>query len=196
MSKILFLLSMFLLLAPISVANAAEVPSFPTCSNPQGQVIASYESGTHGIVGNPGEFNGKDTVYSINDVQALQCFCNSNNEGIQTLWWKVESLTQEEIEQFKKLGWQFVPNGAAWGLAQTPYLASNNTYSCSNGTGGGNSTNTGEILSSSATTSSSTDPAVLGLASTGGEWQVGLAAILSGLSFTIGLVTRRRTKQA
>ncbi len=191
MNKILFTLVLLLVAMPVRLVRAANVPDFPTCSNPQGVLQVSFDAGIHGIVGNPGEFTGSDKVYSVNDAQEVQCFCSTDGNGIQTNWWKVSSLSQEEIQTLKNLGWVFVPNGADWGLDQGTYMAQNTNYSCG-GTGGGGSTtttSTGSTTSSAASTSA--DPSVLGLAATGDTWMVGLLAILSGTSFILGVASRR-----
>lgn len=119
----------------LSAANvlAVEVPEYPVCSNPQGTLKVSYESGSHAIVGEEGLREGKDEVYSLDGERLLQCLCEENGDGTQTNWWKVSSLTQEEIEILVKLGWQYVPSGANWGLESAPYLAMNSEYACGGG---------------------------------------------------------------
>jgi hypothetical protein len=190
-------LSVFLaFLASAQVVRAVEVPNFPTCSNPQGVLKVSYDSGTHGIVGNPGEFKGSDKMYTINDTQGVQCFCSTEGTGIQTNWWKIGSLTQDQIQTLKNLGWVFVPNGAGWGLDQGPYMAQNTNYSCgSTGTGGNTTSSGGSTTSTASATSSNPTPSVLGLATTGDTWMVGLLAVLSGTSFALGLLSRRVSKR-
>jgi hypothetical protein len=196
MKKAFVLASFIFFLFPAKLVWALDVPTFPTCSNPQGVLKVSFNSGVHGIVGNPGEFQGADHVYTVDDARTVQCFCSSDGTGIQTNWWKVSSLSQDEIQTLKNLGWVFIPTGSVWGLQDAPYMAQNVTYSCnsnsttSNGGSSSSSSNSGSVLSSSASTSSSTG-SVLGLAYTGGAWMVGLLALLSGISVALGFVSRR-----
>jgi len=198
MKKGLVFTSLIFFLFSAKLVRAFEVPNFPTCSNPQGVLKVSFDSGVHGIVGNPGEFQGADHVYTIDDARTVQCFCSSDGTGIQTNWWKVSSLTQDEIQTLKNLGWIFIPTGSVWGLVDAPYMAQNITYSCNSGNSnndGGNSSsssNSGGSVSSSAASTSSSSGSVLGLAYTGGTWMVGLLAFLSGLSFVLGFLSRKR----
>lgn len=187
MKKVIILISFVFFLFPTKLVRALDVPTFPTCSNPQGVLKVSFNSGVHGIVGNPGEFQGADHVYTVDDARTVQCFCSSDGTGIQTNWWKVSSLTQNEIQTLKNLGWVFIPTGSVWGLQDAPYMAQNVTYSCNSNS---STSNGGSVLSSSASTSSSTG-SVLGLAYTGGAWMVGLLALLSGISVVLGFVSRR-----
>lgn len=199
MKKGLVVTIFILFLLSTKLVKAVDVPNFPTCSNPQGILKVSFDSGVHGIVGNPGEFQGADHVYTVDDARTVQCFCSSDGTGIQTNWWKVSSLTQDEIQTLKNLGWTFIPTGSVWGLADAPYMAQNVTYSCksgnsNNGGGGSSSSNSssGGSVSSSAASTSSSVGSVLGLAYTGGTWMVGLLAFLSGLSFVLGFLSRKR----
>lgn len=127
---------------PTAIA-AVTTPEFPTCSAPSGELIASYDEGIHGIVGESGEFRGKDKVYKVNDAQVLQCFCpKDEGQGIQTLWWKFENISQDDQSILENQGWIYVPTGRVWGLADAPYLTRNTRFDCknisasSNGTGG------------------------------------------------------------
>jgi len=181
------LISMAWLLRPLNVF-AIDIPSFPTCTNPQSPLKISYVDGKHGIVGNPGEFVGSDSVYTVNDIQTLQCFCAVNGEGIQTNWWKVTSLTQEEIQTIKNLGWTFVPDGSVWGLANTQYIAQNTNYSCGSNNPSNNGTG-GVVLSSAAKTQTG---AVLGFAATGNAQMLFTLAITSVLSLVLGIIARKR----
>lgn len=165
-------------------AYAVEVPSFPACANPPETVKVSYDNGTHGVPGLTTPFTGKDTVFIVsgNDL-ILQCLCPTDGEGIQTNWWKISNLTQDEINILTRDGWIFVPSGSAWGLDDDPYLAKNLSFSCkAQGEQGG--------VASSSTTSSSPaigGPAVLGLATTGNSLFI-LAIILAGsISLLTGL---------
>lgn len=134
MKKSLFLVLLgSILFLGATGAWAVETPEYPVCSNPQGTLKVRYESGLHAIVGEESLRRGRDEVYSLDEVRLLQCLCSDNGAGIQTNWWKVNSLSQEEIDILVKLGWQYVPSGAAWGLESAPYLAKNSEYACGGG---------------------------------------------------------------
>lgn len=105
-------------------------PNFPSCEDPEGQLKASYPNGTHGVPGDTTTYTGRDTVYTLSDNTLIQCLCTDQGKGIQTNWWKVSSLTENEINQLKAEGWIFVPNGSAWGLEETTYMAKNESFSC------------------------------------------------------------------
>lgn len=157
---------------PYSYA-APTPPEFSSCVNPQGTVKADYSSGTHGVPGVTTSYQGSDTVYNISGNALTQCLCTVDGEGIQTNWWKVSSLTSQEIETFKTQGWVFIPDGSAWGLDPVTYLAKNANYSC-RGRGGGD---------------------ILGLASTGNIMIIYGLILIGALSFCIGfLLKRRQTK--
>jgi hypothetical protein len=147
---IIFLV-LFLFSATLSVQNASaavSVPDFPVCSAPTGTLKVQHNDGIHGVIGNSAEFKGKDTVYTVNENQVLQCLCTTDGQGIQTNWWKIPSLTDSEIQALKNSGWYYVPNGALWGLDNTPYMAINNIYTCVGGIGG---IGGGDVLSLAAT---------------------------------------------
>ena len=163
---------------------AVATPNFPLCTNPQGDVIASYGSGTHGIVGSTSAYEGSDSVYAVSDSTNTQCFCSVNGAGIQTNWWKASSLSEEQVNQLKAEGWYYVPDGSVWGLDSDPYVAQNLTYSClpkndggdHGGTGGSDGRSDGRSSCPECTQAPigggdilgiSTDGQVLGLASTG-----------------------------
>jgi len=168
----LFVLGAFTL---TSTVKAVTTPSFPACVNPQGTLKVSYSQGTHGIVGNTGTYTGSDAVYTLSEDTLSQCFCAEDGNGIQSNWWKVTSLTQDDIQVLKNDGWFYVPNGSLWGLTQDAYMVQNSNYSCRGDTGGG------DILASSTTSA----PDVLGLATTGNSVTIlGLATI--GL-FSLGV---------
>lgn len=119
---------------------AVTTPNFPICTNPQGQVISSFEDGVHGIVGSTATYTGSDRVYAVAEGQIAQCFCSSDGVGIQTNWWNASSLTEDQINDLKAAGWYYVANGNVWGLDSDPYVAQNTNYSClpsQNGGGGG-----------------------------------------------------------
>lgn len=128
-----FLVSSLVVMAlVIPTSVSAETPSFPSCSNPSGSLKVSYDSGNHAIVGESTLRTGSDKVYSLDSYnKLLQCFCAVDGSGVQTNWWKVSDLSEEEIASYLNQGWHYVPNGADWGLDQDAYLAYNLTYQCS-----------------------------------------------------------------
>ena len=203
MSKLLALiLFVILYLAESSALFAYNIPNFTSCLNPQGEIKASYESGTHGIVGTPGLYSGKDAVYKVAEDSLTQCFCAENGSGIQTNWWKIPNLTESEIKTLEAQGWIYIANGALWGLDDAPYMAKNSDFSCKSSGGNGGSSDSGSSSSSNSGSSSgssssvSNAPAgigqVLGLASTGSTILVLGTALTSGLSLILGLIFKRR----
>ncbi len=118
----------FIIFAP--KVFAVETPNFPLCTSPQGDVIASYKEGTHGVPGATSEYLGEDVVYKINENQVLQCLCTIDGQGIQTNWWQFEALSENQIAILKSQGWIFVPDGSLWGLKNVPYFAKNAGYAC------------------------------------------------------------------
>lgn len=115
---------------------AVTTPSFPACSSIQGILKVSYPSGTHGIVGSTATYTGSDKVYNLDENTKTQCFCAQDGQGIQTNWWKISSLTDDERKILENNGWNYIPNGALWGLEETSYMAINSNYTCG-GIGGG-----------------------------------------------------------
>ena len=170
--------------ALVGYADAATVPTFPLCANPQGQVIASYDSGVHGVAGDSATYGGKDTVYSLGEGTLVQCLCPTSGSGVQTNWWKISELSQDEINVLISQGWIYVPNGAAWGLDSAPYLAKNTNFSCSSGnsggTGDGLSDGKSDGKSSGGSILATSTQAVLSLASTGNKVFI-YTVFLSGL---------------
>lgn len=106
-----------------------------SCLTPVGSVIADYQDGTHGIIGQ-GSKVGKDTVYQLPNGNALQCFCSVTEGGIQTNWIKTSGLSGDQIKVYENQGWIYVPSGAAWGLSDEPYLAQNMSFGCLSFSGG------------------------------------------------------------
>ncbi len=152
-------------------AIAIERPLFPSCTNPSGTIKVSYDSGVHGIVGDASVHQGRDTVYSVGEGTFSQCFCaQDGTNGIQTNWWKVSSLTADEIQILKNEGWYLIPNGSLWGLDEAPYMAQNANYACGS---------QGTILASAASTSNASNSQVLGFATTGNAF---LVLVVFGLS--------------
>jgi hypothetical protein len=105
-------------------------PTFPYCTDPQGVVKITYTEGIHGIPGNYNTNVGSDTVYYLSDDTLMQCFCSINGDGTQTNWWKVSSLTLDQVETLLGWGWTYIPDGSAWGLVEAPYVAFNSSYLC------------------------------------------------------------------
>ncbi len=178
--SILFIVAFALMAQP---AQAVTVPTFPSCTATQGSIIAYYPSGTHGVPGDSTTYTGIDTVYEVDGVRVLQCLCPDNGEGVQTLWWQYDGLSENDLSVLQNQGWIWIANGTAWGLNDAPYLAKNSNFSC---VGRG-----GEVAGSSASTNSSSGVGgasspqsygqVLGaqLAATGtAKW--GTAAVLGG----------------
>lgn len=146
-----------LMATPVS----AETPSFPLCTNPQGAVIANYDTGSHAIAGQLNLQDGKDTVYAVDSLnQVTQCYCPPTDlNGIQTNWLDAATISEEEKQQLLSNGWVYIPNGSSWGLANDPYLAQNINYTCNQG-GSSNpssSTITAIVQSSNQTNNSSSN---------------------------------------
>jgi hypothetical protein len=197
MKKAVFvLLSLFLInLIAARPSLAVSKPNFPACNSPEGTIKIHYPTGTHGIAGSTATYTGSDTVYLLSDVTLTQCFCSENGSGIQTNWWKVSSLDQEEITKLQAEGWYLIPDGSAWGLDNAPYMAFNTSYSCGgspNGTGGGNS-NSNNFSSSNSVVSSL--QGVLGLAFTGNAWMVYGSGIAGLLFLLVGLLMELKKKR-
>jgi len=114
-------------------AGAVTIPTFPSCPDPGGTLKSQYSDGTHGIAGRTTEYTGSDSVHTLTDSTHIQCFCADTGEGIQTDWWKVSSLSEDEIKILKNEGWVYIPNGALWGYENEPYMAKNSEYACQGG---------------------------------------------------------------
>lgn len=179
---ITYLTAFFVGYSNITYANDA--PSFPSCTNPSGNLKVSYDNGNHAIVGQTALRGGSDKVYSVGNSNYVQCFCPPTGSGIQTNWWKAGQLSEDEVESLKKLGWYFIPDGTAWGLESGVYMAKNESYSCN----GGNTITSGESGGVSQ---------ILGLAETSGKNPaflftfLGIASILLGL--WIGVFSKSRS---
>lgn len=173
------------------------IPSFTSCTNPQGSIRADYPSGTHGIAGETATYSGKDTVYTLSGSTLTQCFCSTNGDGIQTNWWKASSLTPTEISILEREGWIYIPNGVLWGLDQGPYMAKNSTFSCPSSSSGGSSSttsssNTSESRVGGASATNDNTNNVLGLAATG-NIQMLLFFLFGGFFFLfLALFLKRR----
>ncbi len=125
--------------APARAISDGLVPDFPSCTSPTGTLKVSYSDGIHGIVGNSGTFTGSDAVYIVGDSNLTQCFCAADGSGIQTNWWKIGSLSQDQFNTLQSQGWIYIPTGLPWGLEDAPYFAQNTNYSCGGSSGGGGS---------------------------------------------------------
>ena len=174
----LFIISWLIVIflsALVGKADAATIPSFPACANPQGTIRVNYDNGTHGVAGDSNSYSGKDTVYTLSENTLTQCLCPASGSGVQTNWWKASSLNENEINVLISEGWVLIPNGSAWGLDNAPYLAKNSNYSCT-------STNTGSSggVSESKSILATSTQAVLSLATTGNILFV-LSTFLGGL---------------
>lgn len=113
-------------------------PSFDSCHNPTGSVQADYSTGQHAIVGVIGLQNGSDKVFSNGNNDYTQCFCpSSGNGGIKTNWLAAGSISKEDQNVLITQGWNYIENGADWGLSNQPYLAKNIEFSCGGSGGGG-----------------------------------------------------------
>jgi hypothetical protein len=145
---------------------------------------AQYDEGIHGIVGDATQYQGSDAVYTLSEDTLAQCFCAEDNQGIQTNWWEVSSLNQNEIEDLKTQGWIYVSSGAAWGLKDEPYMAKNSEFSCGVGNGGGETSTDqdGVVLANAVST---TGGSVLGLAATGDNAKY-VAFVSLGMAFVTG----------
>lgn len=183
LSVLLFAI-LFLLLSP-NFVMAVDAPNFPACSNPQGTLVVSYDSGIHGVAGGT-SYSGSDKVYRLSDISLVQCLCTHNGKGIQTNWWKASSLDEEQVETLKSQGWIYIPTGSVWGLTQDAYLAKNIDYSCSSSNGG-----SGGSSNSSSTSTSSVIGQVLGLAFTGNITLIYSIFILGILSLIYGQILHR-----
>ncbi len=199
--SLLIVLVAILLSVSFHDAFAVTLPTFPTCANPQGQVVASFDSGTHGVPGNTNTFTGKDTVFSLSDDTLMQCLCADNGDGIQTNWLDAAGMSQGDINVLVAQGWIYIPNGAAWGLKNDPYLAQNVGFACTPPQVGGGAGH-GDGRSDGRSDGHSSAPAILaasigsgqilGLASTGNSLFI-LTVILSGLvSLSLGFFLNSR----
>ena len=180
----IFLTILALTLFNLAVAwpvQAVTTPSFPACSNPQGNLRVEYSTGTHGVPGNTNTYTGSDAVYNLTDSTLAQCLCLDTGQGIQTNWWKVSSLNQSEIDILVNSGWTFIPDGSLWGLDPEPYLTQNSDYTCG-GTGGG------DVLGASV-------GQVLGLAATGDNLTVYALVVVGLSSLFISLAVRQGSRR-
>lgn len=172
-----------------------ETPVFPVCSNPQGELKVEYTSGIHGIPGDENAYSGSDKVYIVSENLVTQCLCPESGNGIQTNWWKVGEISEEEIEYYKNTGWIYVPDGSVWGLDEGPYFAHNFAYTCKDGGTGGPSDNGGRSSSGDIHTEGISTSNVLGLAGTGGSITLFTTGILGLLLMASGVILRPHEKR-
>ncbi|HSA83531.1 MAG TPA: hypothetical protein VLF20_01440 [Patescibacteria group bacterium] len=101
------------LFAFIGSVSAIVFPDFGSCLNPR--IAASQvNSGTnHGVVGSSTAYSGTDSIYRLSDGNVLQCLCQDNGDGIQTIWFRASSMTQEDSAYLLANGWIYVPTGSA-----------------------------------------------------------------------------------
>lgn len=180
---LIFSISLYFFSLNAASAHAAVVPKFPSCVNPQGNLKVNYPDGTHGIAGNTSTYTGSDSVYTLSENTLMQCFCAADGSGIQTNWWKVSSLTQNEIDLLVNSGWTYIPNGALWGLDNATYLAQNSNFSCKSSN---TSNNSGGSSTDQVAGVSFDAGQVLGLASTGNLQYILSFFTLGVLSFILG----------
>lgn len=179
--------------------HATEIPAFPSCLVPQGEVKVQYDNGIHGIAGDFGQYTGKDTVYNVSEDMVLQCFCPPEGQGIQTNWWMVGDMSYKEIEKFKEQGFVYVPTGSVYGLKNEAYLAKNVPFSCmgqpseenQGGPGGGGSSSGGGGGSSSGGSSSGLSSSAPGLAPTGTLMSIFNTALIGALFVTGGFLVKK-----
>lgn len=179
--KTLFSLFLTVLaLSPAAVVFAVDTPTFPTCPNSGGTLLASYPSGIHGVPGRTQTYTGSDIVYSISDGVVVQCLCQTDAAGVQTNWWKVGQMPEIEKDLFLRQGWVVIPNGTLWGLSEGEWLAQNIDFTCGERGGGSSSSSS----SSSSTPSSVLSiPQILGFADTGRQKLFRLLIAGIGVSF-------------
>lgn len=172
-------ISFVLLGFTVQPAFAIDIPNFPTCPNPTGEVISSYADGIHGIAGSTLTYTGSDTVYKVDATRIVQCYCSPDKSGIQTNWWKASSLSPKQKADLIAAGWVYIPDGSVWGLDPSDWMAYNVSFSCNSqstttntnnnsGSGSSSSSNSNSTSSSSSSTSiASIIPSILGFADTG-----------------------------
>lgn len=201
---IVTLLTISVLISGSKLAFAVDAPNFPSCTNPQGTIKASYDDGTHGIVGDTNSYTGKDTVYQLENGNLSQCLCTVDGQGIQTNWWRDGSIDPEQRQILINEGWIYVPNGSLWGLDEAAYMTHNSDYNCRPSNGGGgpdggdglgcathDCSNQGGVLGATGEVLGINSGEVLGLASTGGNFLpyvfgiIGVAALAFGVLLNI-----------
>ncbi|GEM_PF-1503418 len=107
---------------------------FPACPGPTGTLKVHYDSGTHAIVGDQNLHEGSDSVYWIDNGNALQCFCPPaeapETQGIQTNWLDTNNVDETTKQTLQNEGWIFVEDASVWDLGAKSFLAFNKQFSC------------------------------------------------------------------
>lgn len=110
------------------VENSIDPDEFPSCTAPEGKIIAGYKTGKHEIIG-IGLLSGSDYVYQLSEntkEKVMQCYCSQNGRGIQTNW-----IRTDDIEGYKSKGFPFsIQSGSSWNLDSESYAAQNVEYKC------------------------------------------------------------------
>jgi len=129
LSAVAFMTSVGLM--PASNVLANEVPSFPGCTTLTTNTgnWSSQLDGTHHIPGQEAPIAGVDNVYFISNDNFVQCLCPVEGNGIQTVWWNADQLSDEEKNSYVSQGW-FKLSGSDWNLRNHSYLAKNSEYNC------------------------------------------------------------------
>ena len=175
-------------------AMAVSPADFPACSNPQGTVIASYDTGTHGIVGNSGAYTGSDKVYRVDAEKITQCFCPTVGMGVQTNWIKTQNLSADEIKIHERDGWFFISSGKVWGLDDVSYLARNHDFTCNGSSGSSNGSQQssgGSSANGSSTGIVEASTAIMGLAGTGNTITLFSIATTGLVAFALSFILKR-----
>ena len=182
---------------------ANPVPEFGSCLNPQGTKTQENHGSNHGVV-NVGTFSGVDSIYSSNG-NTMQCLCADNGAGYQTNWLKASNYSHDQIDSLKAQGWIYVPEGKDWGLDQGPYLAKNETYTCTVCTPTPTVTPTGTVITTPGPTetpgvttqvqgASANNTSTNVLASTGNALVIYISLLAGAVSLILGLLLKKVNK--
>ncbi len=189
MRSILFLLLLILQLIVVTPVRATSEPQFPSCVVPRGNIKAHYDTGSHGIIGQPQLFVGSDSVYEVSENTLIQCFCPAEgSEGIQTNWWKIGQVTEDEVNRLKNIGYYYVPTGKVWGLEDTSYVAKNINYVCKTVSGVSSESGTGGQITAEAASTIAGDV----LAATGSSKVIFTLSGLILITFVLGLLFKKK----
>ncbi|MDD2823121.1 MAG: hypothetical protein PHQ59_03485 [Candidatus Daviesbacteria bacterium] len=184
---LVILLTIFNIIFNVHYVLAVEAPNFPSCNKPSGVIKVQYNEGTHGIAGDGSTYTGKDTVYELDSDNLQQCFCSTSGQGIQTNWWRISSLDENQQKILRNLGWKYIPNGALWGLKDGAYMAQNSNYTCTPGNSGDNGTGGGEITREAASAGQ-----VLGLAYTGNSIFLLISFLTAVIFLSLGIIFHKK----
>ena len=166
---------------------AISVPNFPSCQSPTGTLKVSFNTGIHGIVGDSGQYVGSDSVYWVGDSNLIQCFCSTAGAGIQTNWWKQDSLSADQITTLKNLGWFYIPSGSLWGLDDAPYFAQNSNYNC------GSTTTTSEASAPNCDSAKPAAPTLVSVVRSGSSATLTWTPVSNATHYTIAYGLRPNT---